>query len=817
MVLKALGLLQLKLFKPAGVLRAAGPAVCALVLAACSLPYEQLSLPGPIGGGQTQTGTLPNPKGTALGDPATPGAAGKQIYQGSGQFATSPPISVGQSSGGQSSGGQSSAGQGTPGQSKSLGVATGEGVTLDLVNASIPEATKTILGEVLRVPYTISDQVRGSVTLQTAKPMNPDGLLEVFESVLASNGAALVVDQGVYRVVTRDEALSSGRPVTRAAPSGARGPGIGTEVFPLRYVAAVEMERILKSIAPSSNVARVDSVRNLVVVSGSRTELAQIAETVRMFDVDYMRGMSFGIFPIETSDVEAIAQELDTIFATDPQGSAKGLVKFVPNARLKAVLVITSRPEYLRKAETWIKRIDQAAEATEKRAYVYQVQYRPVQELVVILQRLYPAKDTGRGQASVRQGGAASGALPVDAVSASDPELGGTGGATGSTTRPNPIRIGGGIAPPLTAAQIGGAQPETPSAGGAVLPSDPNAPLDGNQAAAGGAGTLPALGAQLAAREPDDRNTGVSFVADDANNAVVVSASPSEWKRIRQVLAEIDVKPAQVLIEATIAEVTLTDDLKFGLRWFFEKGASQFRLTDTLATGAIGAIAPAFPGFAYFLNTTDAKVALNALADITNVNIVSSPSLMVLNNKKAVLQIGDQVPIATQQAVATDAALAPIVNAISFRETGVLLTIIPRISDDGQILLDIEQEVSDAKATDTSDIDSPTIAQRRIKTTVTVANGGSIVLAGMMQDKATRKRQQIPLAGDIPLLGNLFKNKDDEILRTELMIAITPHIIKDESQIGMIAAEFRDKLNFNTRPQRETLPEHREQLDRITR
>ena len=150
------------------------------------------------------------------------------------------------------------------------------------------------------------------------------------------------------------------------------------------------------------------------------------------------------------------------------------------------------------------------------------------------------------------------------------------------------------------------------------------------------------------------------------------------------------------------------------------------------------------------------------------------------------MQIGDQVPIATQQAVASDQVLAPIVNAISFRETGVLLSIIPRVADDGRILLDIEQEVSDAKETTTSDINQPTIAQRRIKTTVTVGNGGSVVLAGLMQDRATRKRQQVPLAGDIPLVGNLFKNKDDEIARTELMIAITPHIVNDERQTGRL-------------------------------
>ena len=202
---------------------------------------------------------------------------------------------------------------------------------------------------------------------------------------------------------------------------------------------------------------------------------------------------------------------------------------------------------------------------------------------------------------------------------------------------------------------------------------------------------------------------------------------------------------------------------------------------------------------------------------MTNVNVVSSPSLMVLDNKKAVLQIGDEVPVATQSAVSVMTPDAPIVNAITFRNTGVILSITPRVSDDGRILLDIDQEVSDAKATTSSTIDSPTIQQRRIKTTVAVDDGGSDRSGRPDAGPGHAHTQQVPLIGDIPLLGNAFKNKDDEIKRTELLIAITPHVVKDKRQVGEIAAEFRDRLNFNTRPQRETLPELKENLDRLAR
>lgn len=769
-------------------------AVCllaALVLGGCALSSEQLSLPSPISGGPGATGSLPNPSGTPLGSPASPGAEGPRVYEGHGKFLREP-------------GGQSDVTGGPgigAGGSHAASSVNGDGVTLDLVNASIAEAARTILGEVLKAPYVVSDGVKGTVTLQTSKPVSPDSLLDIFETVLAANGAALVVDAGIYQVVTREAALAAGKTVSAQPERQPRGPGVGTEIMPLRYVSATEMDRIIRSIVPNGTVARVDKERNLLVVTGSRAELAAMADAVKTFDVDWMRGMSFGIFPVETSDVEAIAQELDTVFSNDREGPAAGIVRFVPNARLKAVLVITSRREYLKKAETWIRRLDLAAEATEKRAFVYRVQFRPVQELAAILQKIYvrQAEDGGGGTNSDSAAGG-----PVDpAVAGESTDLGAA--VASAAQRPSVL----GEAPLRTNAPI--PVPQAGNPGSSAAASSELAPAS---EAAQETGATPTPSGTLARREPADQ---ISVVADEANNSLVISATPSELRRIKQVLAEIDVLPSQVLLEATIAEVTLNDQLRFGLRWFFENNNNQFRLTDTLATNVVNAVAPQFAGFTYFLNTANARVALNALSDLTDVDVVSSPSLMVLNNKKAVLQIGDQVPIKTQEAQTIVGADAPIINSITFRDTGILLSITPRVSDDGTILLEIEQEVSDVKATTTSGIDSPTIAQRRIKTTVSVNNGGSVVLAGLMQDRATRARQQVPLAGDLPVLGNLFKNKDDRIARTELLIAITPHIVSNHAETGMIAAEFRDRLNFTTRPQRETGPEHKETLDRILR
>jgi general secretion pathway protein D len=729
----------------------------ALLLGACGLSSEQLSLPGSITGSanDSQVSTLNARPGVPLSDTADPAAKGPRVYEGTGQFAA------------QANDGNSASGRA---QSK----VDGNGVTLNLVGASVQEMAKTVLGDILQLNYTVSDKVKASITLSTAQPVSKEDLLKIFESILRSEGIGISVENGVYHVVPADAAGGG----TKWAGRGGKQVGNATAIVPLRYVAAAEMERVLKAVAPQTSILRVDSARNLLLVSGSANELASINDTVASFDLDWMRGMSFALLPVESADPEAIAKELDTVFANDTDSPTKGIVRFVPNTRLKSVLVISSRPEYLRKAEGWLRRIDLAGQATEKQVQVYHVQNRAASELAALLQKVYASQSGSRGGGAI----ATRPQQPASVLSSTDDD-----------------------ATPLSAQGFPGAINLTPR---------PFAPT--TQVIVPGAAGEQGQGEQEQGENGSltgDRASGISVVADDANNSLIITATPREYKRVRQILSRIDIAANQVLLEATIAEVTLTDNLKFGLKWFFEKGNSSAEFTSA----AVAAINPSFPGFSYFLNTPNVKVALDALNEVTTVNLVSSPSLMVLDNKRAVLQIGDEVPIATAQQQGVVAPDAPVLNSISFRSTGVILGITPRVSDNGRIQLEIEQEVSDAKNTTTSGLDTPTISQRRIKTTVAVNDGQAIVLAGLMRDNTTVDSTKIPLVGDIPVVGNLFKSKDNTITRTELLIAITPHIVKDARQVGAIADEFRDRMNFTTRPQRAGPPDKRENVDRLTR
>jgi general secretion pathway protein D len=289
-----------------------------------------------------------------------------------------------------------------------------------------------------------------------------------------------------------------------------------------------------------------------------------------------------------------------------------------------------------------------------------------------------------------------------------------------------------------------------------------------------------------------DGEPRIKLVADVPNNALVIRATQADYKRVERVIANLDIVPNQVLIEATICEVTLTDDLKFGVRWFVRsKGGTQAASFTSALDGAISSV---FPGFSWIYKAGSTQVTLNALNTLTRVNVLASPSLMVLDGRTASLQIGDQVPITTQTATSVITPGAPIVNSVSYKDTGVILTVTPRINEAGRVLLDIEQEVSSVTQTTSSNIDSPTFGRRRVKTSVLVNDGEAVTLGGLIQNKKTFTADQVPVLGNIPIIGNAFKDKDDKIEKTELIILLTPKVVRDLTEAQQVTSEYRRRI-----------------------
>jgi general secretion pathway protein D len=658
--------------------------------------------------------------------------------------------------------------QSTP-ESSSSPADTTDSVTLNLVNVPAPQAAKTVLGDILAVRYTVDPGIEGKITIQTPKPIAKSDVVDLFQSALRANGAAIVNANGMYRIVPIDQAPVGATIQVGRSPETQSRLGTGLRVVQLKYISAAEARRVLEPIVPRGSIVRTDEARNLITLSGSDQEIAGALDTIALFDVDVMKGMSFAIIPVATSQPDAISDELRNVFASDHEGPMAGMVRFIPNQRLKAILVISPQRAYLARAETWIRKLDAQAKGSEKQFFTYSVQNRRAQELVDVIQSMF-SKETGAG-------GSTRNVSPQYREASVQPSGSQTGGGQ-STAGASPAFS------PSGAAGIGLTQASASSAqGGAGLPS---LSYGGNATAA------PSQDRTVQSGDTSAAEPRVKIVADDAKNAILIEATQADYKRVMRVIENLDVMPNQVLIEATIAEVTLNDELKFGLRWFLNGKSSTTSFTDDGA----GAISSVFPGFSYALTATKLAATLNALNTITDVNIVSSPTLTVMDNKTAMLQIGDQVPITTQSAVSVLTTGAPVVNSITYKDTGVILSITPRINESGRVLLDIEQEVSSVASTTSSGIDSPTIHQRRIKTSVTVNNGEGLALGGMIQDSKTVSHTQAPILGDIPVIGNAFKSKDNTMVKTELIVIITPHVIRNLTEAREVTDEFRRQMSI---------------------
>jgi len=607
-------------------------------------------------------------------------------------------------------------------------------VTLNFVNADIRQVVQRVLGEIMGLNYVIDPTVSGTITVETPRPVARESLLPLLESVLRSNGAVIVQEGDLYRVMKWENAARIPSPVWLDDQRTAGIGGYGVQVVPLQHVAAKEMAKALEPFAPEGSILQADSSRNLLVIAGTEEERGALTDAIALFDVDWIAGMSFGLFPLESVDPETLVEELQFIFGEGLDTPIEGLIRFAPVKRINAVLVIASRSNYLRQAAQWIEKLDQSTQSGGQRLYVYNVENFRAAELAEVLNELLGNRTTSEPLPELSP--------ELDAVSLEDDVY----------------------------------EEDSSNFQEEAEPLEPDPSLKGGVAD----GQFP-----LASEDE------VRVIALDASNSLVILATPRDYKLIEQALEQLDVTPLQVLIEATIAEVTLNDNLRYGVQWFFDSGRSEFSLSEV----ATGAASQTFPGFSYlFRPVTDVRTVLNALSEVTNVNVISSPQLMVLDNQSAELQVGDEVPVATQSAVSVSDSNAPIVNSIEFRDTGVLLEVTPRVSRGGLVLMDISQEVSSVVETTTSGIDSPTIQQRRISSTVAISSGETVTLGGLIRDYYNNSSAGVPVLSEIPILGNLFSTKTKNDQRTELLVLLTPRVVRDATEAREVTDELRGRL-----------------------
>ncbi|MEE9413259.1 MAG: type II secretion system secretin GspD [Methylococcales bacterium] len=641
--------------------------------------------------------------------------------------------------------------------------------TLNFDDADLSEVAKVILGDTLNENYVLSPRVGGRVTLQTSRPLTRDELLPSLEMLLRMNNAALVKTDGLYKIEPVANALR-GIGAPSLGKAGRNLPaGYQLRIVPLQFIGVKEMQEILKPIMDPKALIRADMVRNMLMLAGTSEELENLLDTIHTFDVDWMNGMSAGLFTLQHVEVEEIQTELEEILGSSTDGPTAGLVRLIPLERLNAILVITPQPVFLKKAKTWIGRLDKAASDGfgGEGVYVYKVANVVAVELAETLNDIFSGKKKDKK-------------ISRNALS------------------PGSKR-------------------------GKVTSKDKRSTNNNRRVSAGDI-------------------TDVNIVPDEVNNALVITASQSEYEAIKGVIKQLDVVPLQVMIDAKIVEVTLDDTYKYGIDWSgrwgtnFNPGgqdavparafvpavpASPSNPTGTPAipategTPAIPAVIPgeqsgAFDtaaGIASSLSTYgifhgfQIQAKLNALAKDDVLNIISTPTLLVLNNQEAFINVGDRVPIPTTQVTNVNSTTGignnigtNVANNIQYQDTGVTLKVTPRVNPGGLVIMEIEQESNAAIATLTSSLNAPTIRQRKITSTLAVQNGDTIVLGGLIQETSSGGTNGIPILSKLPLIGPLFGTKTKSLNRTELIVLLTPRVIENREDGRQATRELQRKM-----------------------
>ena len=558
-------------------------------------------------------------------------------------------------------------------------------VTLNFDGADIRDVIKVIF-DTLKENYTVDPQVQGEVSVQTSRPLARDQLLPTLETLLGMNQAVLVREGGLYKILPATGAVRRGG----LRPRLGGGVGYGVRIVPLNYISAVEMQAIIAPFLPEGGVLRADVARNLLIVAGAPQELASIQSTIDTFDVNWLKGMSIGMFRLRNVDSQSVASELNQLLGEGSGTPIAGLLRFVPLSKLNAVLVITPQVEYLKQVATWIERLDGIG---GERLYVYAVQHSRADYMAELLNGLFNLGGGGGGGA---RGGEVAPGLRAGQVSGGAATTSGLSGGGSSGLGGSKSGLGGGSlgSSSLSGGSTGsglGSSSGTLS-GGSASTQGGRAGSRSSGAGGGGVGAIGSGGPSAGMEE-------VRIVADPDNNSLLIWATSQNYERILSTLERMDIPPRQVLIEATLAEVTLTGNLKYGVQWFFNNRVgngytgngslglpNDLTLTDVLSDIPAGQFSYAITDSAGMV-----KALLNALATDSKVKVLSSPQIMVLDNQQASIRVGSQTPVPAPQTIYGGTTITT--GGADYKDTGVLLEVLPRVNAGGMVSMEIKQEL----------------------------------------------------------------------------------------------------------------------------
>ncbi len=659
----------------------------------------------------------------------------------------------------------------------------GEDVELNFESADISSAAKAVLGDVLHLNFAVDPKVQGTVTLASVGPIARKDLLPTFESVLRMQNAAIVHDGKFIKIVPLPEAPGHG-----SVSVGAGEPGFGVSIVPLKYVSATTVAKTAENLLARQGAIRVDPARNLVLIQGTTSEREAALDLISTFDVEWLRNQSVGVYPLKATSPETMIGELQRIFDNRENGAGQDVISFQPISRMNAVMVVAKNASLLRRTSEWVDRLDRSDNSgTTLRSY--RLKYGNATQIAKILTNIFGSNrsgTTGDTPANQIAPGASTAQSRLDSLKSSAQGVN-TGGTTNGTT------AGG------TTSQPSGGSFGSGSSGGAPISASFQSFSNRKNVSdsPGGADPFGGSGGDSSASKGAFQN--VRITADTVNNAIVVYANQEDHRVIERAVNDFDRPRLQVAIEATVAEVTLTKDLTYGVQYFLagnqSGGGVGAGFLGAAAQTAAQALAPQVaPGLNLLLGPQSSpRLILNALNQITSVKVLSSPSIVALDNEPALLEVGNEIPISTGSATILSNSNTPVVNTIQMQNTGVILKVLPHVNGNGTVELEVDQEIS-AVVNPQQQTLTPTISDRHVHSTVSVASGQTVLLGGLISDNDQRTKNGIPVLGDIQFLGDLLGNINNSSTRTEIIIFIRPRVIHHSVDARAVTEEFRDKL-----------------------
>ncbi|MGY2401146.1 type II secretion system secretin GspD [Pseudomonas sp. SDO5271_S396] len=613
-------------------------------------------------------------------------------------------------------------------------------IVFNFADQPIEAVINSVMGDLLHENYSIAQGVKGNVSFSTSKPVDKQQALSILETLLSWTDNAMIRQGPRYVILPASEAVA-GKLVPQmhvAQPSS----GLSARLFPLRYISATEMQKLLKPFARENAFLLVDPARNVLSLAGTPDELANYQDTIDTFDVDWLKGMSVGVFGLQRASVAELMPQLQALFGPDSGVPLAGMLRFLPVERTNSVVAISSQPQYLSEVGDWIRTIDEGG-GNEPQMYVYDVRNMKASDLAKYLRQIY---------------------------------------GTGAIKDDTPARVAPGLrTTTLSSLNTSGVQNTPP------VPREEAPEVEDSPEAA----------------PTNILEAGTRITAQKSSNQLLVRTRPAQWKEIEAAIKRLDNPPLQVQIETRILEVKLSGELDLGVQWYLGRLAGNSASTTVAnASGSQGALGGGGAGLGatdslfYSFVSSNLQVALHALEKNGRTQVLSAPSLVVMNNQPAQIQVGDNIPI-NQTTVNTGDADTTL-SSVEYVQTGVILDVVPRINPGGLVYMDIQQQVSDAEnpAANSDTPVNPRISTRSVSTQVAVQSGQTVLLGGLIKQDNADNVSAVPYLGKIPglrwLFGNTSKSKD----RTELIVLITPKVITSSSQARQVTDDYRQQMQL---------------------